>query len=128
TAINPVSGTPGVVTFAGLNGTPTRAFATDLNNVGPRVGIAYQLGESGRTVIRGGGGVFYGTTISNSVGDQAALGFSTSANFVVAQATTQSAFVLQNGVSTYLRPALNDGFGSVLVGTRPTTSGPYFDP
>ena len=28
-AINPVSGTPGVVTFAGVNGTPERAFATD---------------------------------------------------------------------------------------------------
>ena len=28
-AINPVSGTPGVVTFAGRNGAPERAFATD---------------------------------------------------------------------------------------------------
>src|SRR5207244_11431367 len=27
-AVNPVSGTPGVVTFAGRNGTPERAFAT----------------------------------------------------------------------------------------------------
>ncbi len=42
-AINPVSGTPGVVTFAGVNGTPERAFATDWNNFGPRVGFAYQL-------------------------------------------------------------------------------------
>src|SRR4029078_1722339 len=40
--INPVSGTPGVVTFAGLNGTPENAFATDLNNFGPRLGFAYQ--------------------------------------------------------------------------------------
>src|SRR4030095_6625381 len=36
-AINPVSGTPGVVTFAGMNGTPERGFATDKNNFGPRV-------------------------------------------------------------------------------------------
>ena len=42
-AINPVSGTPGVVTFAGRDGTPERAFATDVNNIGPRVGFAYQL-------------------------------------------------------------------------------------
>jgi hypothetical protein len=34
-AINPVSGTPGVVTFAGRDGAPERAFRTDLNNVGP---------------------------------------------------------------------------------------------
>jgi hypothetical protein len=37
-AINPVSGTPGVVTFAGVNGTPERAFAIDKNNFGPRLG------------------------------------------------------------------------------------------
>ena len=42
-AINPVSGTPGVVTFAGVNGVPERAFRTDLNNIGPRVGFAYRL-------------------------------------------------------------------------------------
>src|SRR5207248_6307570 len=58
-AINPVSGTPGVVTFAGVNGTPERAFAADLNNFGPRVGFAYQLSDSGRTVLRGGSGIFY---------------------------------------------------------------------
>jgi Carboxypeptidase regulatory-like domain len=128
TAINPVSGTRGVVTFAGVNGTPRRAFATDLNNFGPRVGIAYQLSASGRTVVRGGGGIFYGPTISNSIGDQAALGFSTSSSFVVAQATTESAFVLRDGLPATARPALNDGFGAVPVGTRPTTSVSYFDP
>jgi hypothetical protein len=128
TKINPVSGTPGVVTFAGLNGTPERAFATDWNNFGPRVGFAYQLTESGRTVLRGGSGIFYGTTIGNSIGDQAALGFSTSASFVVAQATTQSAFLLRNGFPAYSRPPLTDAFGAVPVGTRPTTSVAYFDP
>src|SRR5262249_45581325 len=96
TAINPVSGTPGVVTFAGRNGVPERAFATDLNNFGPRLGFAYQLDQSGRTVLRGGTGIFYGPTVSNTIGDAAALGFSTSASFVVAQATTQSAFRLRD--------------------------------
>lgn len=127
-AINPVSGTPGVVTFAGLDGTPKRAFKTDLNNFGPRAGFAYQLTDSGRTVLRGGAGIFYGTTISNSVGDQAALGFSTSANFVVAQATTQSAFLLRNGFPVFTRPELTSAFGAVPSGTRPTTSVTFFDP
>ena len=127
-ALNPVSGTSGVVTFAGVDGTPRRAFATDLNNFGPRVGFAYQLTSSGRTVLRGGSGILYGTTISNSVGDQAALGFSTSASYVVAQATTQSAFVLRDGFPAYVRSDRNNGYGAVPVGTRPTTSVAFFDP
>lgn len=127
-AINPVSGTPGVVTFAGIDGTPRRAFRTDWNNVGPRVGVAYQLTGSGRTVLRGGAGVFYGPTISNSIGDQAALGFSTSANFVVAQATTQSAFLLRDGFPAFSRAPRTDAFGAVPPGSRPTTSIAFFDP
>ncbi len=127
-AINPVSGTPGVVTFAGVNGTPARAFAADLNNFGPRLGFAYQLNELGHTVLRGGGGIFHGPTISNSIGDVAALGFSTSASFVVSQATTQSAFRLRDGFPAYARPALTSAFGAVPVGTRPTTAVSFFDP
>lgn len=57
-AINPVSGTPGVVTFAGIDGTPERAFRTDWNNIGPRLGFAYRIPGTHETVIRGGGGFF----------------------------------------------------------------------
>jgi hypothetical protein len=127
-AINPVSGTPGVVTFAGRNGTPERAFATDWNNIGPRVGFAYQLTQSGHTVLRGGTGVFYGPTVSNTIGDTAALGFSTSASFVVSQATTESAFRLRDGFPAYARPELTAAFGAVPIGTRPNTAVSFFDP
>jgi len=127
-AINPVSGTPGVVTFAGRNGTPVRAFATDWNNFGPRVGFAYQLTQSGHTVLRGGTGIFYGPTVSNTIGDTAALGFSTSASFVVSQATTQSAFKLRDGFPAYARPELTAAFGAVPIGTRPNTAVSFFDP
>jgi hypothetical protein len=127
-AINPVSGTPGIVTFSGVGGTPKRAFKTDLDNFGPRVGFAYRLKALRETVLRGGAGVFHGPTVSNSIGDVAALGFSTSASFVVAQATTQSAFRLQDGFPAYTRPALTSGLGAVPVGTRPNTSVAYFDP
>lgn len=125
-AINPVSGTPGVVTFAGVNGVPERAFATDWNNLGPRVGVAYRLTD--RTVARGGAGIFYGPTVSNTIGDVAALGFSTSASFVVPQATTQSVFRLQDGVPAYSRPALDAGLGAVPIGQRPNTAVAFFDP
>jgi len=127
-AINPVSGTPGVVTFAGLNGTPTRAFATDWNNVGPRLGFAYRLPGARDTVIRGGGGFFYGPAVSNTIGDVASLGFSTSASYSVAQAETQSSLQLRNGFPAAVRQPLTPGFGAVPVGQKVNTSVSYFNP
>ena len=127
-AINPVSGTPGVVTFAGVNGTPRRAFQTDWNNVGPRLGFAYRLPGRHETVIRGGGGVFYGPTVSNTIGDVAALGFSTSATYSVAQGETQSALQLRDGFPAATRQPLTPGFGAVPLGQKPNTAVSFFNP
>ena len=120
-ALNPVSGTPGIVTFAGRDGVAERAFATDLNNFGPRAGFAYSLNE-GRTVLRGGAGVFFGSTVSNTIGDSAALGLSTNATFVVSQAVTQSAFQLRDGFPPYSRPPLDASYGAVPPGSGRTPS------
>ena len=43
------------------------------------------------TVMRGGGGIFYGPTVSNTIGDAATLGFSTAASYVTSQADLLSA-------------------------------------
>ena len=128
TAINPVSGTPGVVTFAGVNGTPVRAFSTDWNNLGPRLGFAYRLPGKRDTVIRGGAGVFYGPTVSNTIGDVASLGFSTSASYSVAGAETQSSLQLRNGFPAAVRQPLTPGFGAVPVGQKVNTSVSFFNP
>jgi hypothetical protein len=127
-AINPVSGTPGVVTFAGVNGTPVRAFATDWNNFGPRLGFAYRLPGKSQTVIRGGGGILYGPTVSNSIGDVASLGFSTSDSYAVSQAETQSSLQLRNGFPAATRQPLTAGFGAVPVGQKVNTSVSFFNP
>jgi hypothetical protein len=127
-AINPVSGTPGVVTFVGRDGMPERAFATDKNNFGPRFGFAYRLPGQRDTLLRGGAGVFYGQTVDATVGDAASLGFSTTASLVVPQADLQSVFRLRDGFPAVTRPALTAGFGAVRLGQRPNTAVAFFNP
>ncbi|MBC8164863.1 MAG: TonB-dependent receptor, partial [Bryobacteraceae bacterium] len=126
-AVNPVSGTPGVVTFSGKNGVPRQAFNTDLNNFGPRLGLAYRLPFARETVIRAGGGIFYGPTVSNTIGDAASTGFSTSASLVVPQADLLSSLQLRNGFPEMDRPALDDGFGAVARGQKPSLSVGFFE-
>lgn len=126
-AINPVSGTPGIVTFSGRNGVPRQAFNTDWNNFGPRAGFAYRLPFAQETVIRGGGGVFFGPTVSNTIGDTASTGFSTALSLVVAQADIQSAIRLRDGVPTIPRPPLDASFGAVARGQRPNTAVGFFE-
>lgn len=124
--INPVSGTPGVVTFSGRNGVPRNAFRTDWNNIGPRVGFAYRLPFQRETVIRAGFGAFFGSTVSNTIGDTASTGFSTSASLVVPQAEFLTALELRNGFPVVTRPALDDAFGAVAAGQRPVLSVGFF--
>jgi len=116
------------VTFAGVNGTAERAFSTDTNNFGPRLGFAYRLPATRDTVIRGGYGIFFGPTVSNTIGDVASLGFSTSASYVVSQAEFQSALRLSDGFQAFTRPPLTAGFGAVAPGQRPNTAVAFFNP
>lgn len=127
TALNPVSGTPGIVTFSGVNGVPRPAFNTDRNNFGPRAGFAWRLPFTRETVVRGGAGLFYGPTVSNTIGDVASTGFSTSSTLVVPQADLISAMQLRNGFPAIVRPPLDAGFGAVAPGQRPNTSIGFFE-
>jgi hypothetical protein len=126
--INPASGTPGVVTFSGRNGVPRAAYRTDWNNIGPRVGLSYRLPFQRETVIRAGFGTFFGSTVSNTIGDTASTGFSTSASLVVPQAEFLTALDLRNGFPAVNRPPLDDAFGAVAPGQRPTLSVGFFKP
>ena len=40
----------------------TQTRKNDLNNIGPRLGLTYALDKAGRSVIRGGYGLFYDKT------------------------------------------------------------------
>jgi hypothetical protein len=126
--VNPVSGTPGVVKFLGVNGYPTKPYPTDWNNFGPRVGFAWKIAGSDKTVLRGGFGIFFAHPFDAGVPTANALGFSLSANLSSPDNGITAPFLLRNGVPGQASaPELNDSFGAVRVGQNPNTAVTYFD-
>ncbi|HET9316036.1 MAG TPA: TonB-dependent receptor, partial [Vicinamibacteria bacterium] len=51
--------------FPGDEGIPRGIASTDYNNVAPRIGVAWDPNGDGRTSVRAGVGVFYGSTTGN---------------------------------------------------------------
>ena len=129
TAINPVSGTPGVVKFVGQDGWPSQPYATDWNNFGPRFGFAWRPFGRQRTVIRGGVGFFFAHPFDRGAPTSASLGFENSASINTQDNGLTSPFLLRDGV-----PAVSlsgaprtDSFGAVRVGQAATTAVTYFE-
>src|SRR5262245_53228654 len=94
-AINPVSGTPGVVKFAGQDGYPSQPYATDWNNFGPRLGFAWRPFGLQKTVIRGGAGVFFAHPFDRGAPNSASLGFENSASINTQDNGLTSPFLLR---------------------------------
>lgn len=126
--INPVSGTPGVVKFLGVNGYPTEPYSTDWNNFGPRFGFAWKVFDSDKTVVRGGFGVFFAHPFDAGVPTANTLGFSLQATLNSPDNGITAPFLLRNGVPIQpTAPALNDSFGAVPVGQNANTAVTYFE-
>lgn len=85
-ALNPTAEIPanaftvrGGLQFAGVDGQPSGLYETPKNNFMPRVGFAYQIGDS--AVVRGGYGMFYGF-LGQRRSDVVQSGFSQNTNLV----------------------------------------------
>lgn len=127
TAINPVSGTPGVVTFSGLNGSGVYAHNWDLNNFGPRVGFAWSPRE--KLVIRGGGGVLYTPEYDSATPTVANLGYGTTGSdtgtYNSGTGILTPAFEISNIPVFWTSPTAADrtsSFGAAAPGPTP----PYY--
>lgn len=115
-AINPVSGTPGVVTFAGKNGASKYAHDWDTNNVGPRFGFAWQAPRKA-VVVRGAYGLVFGPIYDSSLGRALNAGNGDNRNFSSPDNGLTPALLLRNGVPVPPQTELGPGFGAVRVGS-----------
>jgi hypothetical protein len=129
TQINPVSGTPGVVKFLGVNGwREKRLYSPDWNNFGPRFGFAWKPFGSGKAVLRGGYGISFSHPFDAGVPNAASLGYERSAVLNTTDNGITAAFYLRTGVPVSLQAGtLGDSFGAVRFGQQPTTAVTFFE-
>jgi hypothetical protein len=114
--INPVSNTPGVITFASRGGLGRTLYRTDWNNYMPRIGLAWKPMGSERTVIRAGYGIFFGPPLPGS--NTASAGFENAGTFTTPDNGITAPFYLRDGFPAIPpRTDLGPGFGAVPVGT-----------
>lgn len=128
-AINPVSGTPGVVRFAGVDGWPSSPYDTNWNNFGPRFGFAWRPLGAPRTVVRGGAGLFFAHPFDHGAPSSASLGFERSATLSTPDNGLTAPFLLRDGVPPLEAAAdvRDASFGAVSIGRPTTTAVTFFE-
>jgi hypothetical protein len=119
-AINPITGTPGVLQYADVD-FGRQAYDTNYGNIGPRAGFAYDAFGNARTVLRGGYGILYYHSANFEYPDT--QGYSVSTPFQSQRGTNFPAFQLSAGPPDLLEPSGNSAGPLSFLGNNVT----YFE-
>jgi hypothetical protein len=82
--VEPITGLPGVVVYANKDGQPRSFLNADKNDFAPRFGFAWDVFGTGKSVLRGGYGVFYPSIFFRNFFGNTTLFSATRTNYVAA--------------------------------------------
>ncbi len=118
--INPVSGTPGIITFASIDGVSKYINNFDWNNIGPRFGFAYRMTD--KLVLRGGYGIYYNGMYHLAVANQFSAGFGSALDINSADGGFTPVQRFGDAIPAAERAKLWPGYGAVPPGRNGVTS------